>query len=526
MAVRVLVSDSIAAEGLALLQAQADVDVKTGLKPDQLAGILGDYDALVVRSQTLVTAELIAVGRRLKVIGRAGVGVDNVDVDTATKQGIIVVNAPAANTISAAEHTIALMMALARHLPQAHGSLKVKRWDRNKFVGIEVHGKTLGVVGLGKIGLEVARRAQGLDMKIVAFDPFVTAEHAHRLGIELLPLEDVLRRGDFVTLHVPLTPSTENLIGPKQLEWMQPHARLINCARGGIVDEQALYEAVERGQLAGAAVDVFTSEPATDNVLLQSDKIIVTPHLGASTEEAQVRVSVETAEEVLAVLQGRPVRFAVNLPMTPEAAGVLWPYLTLGEKLGAFCVQMIEGQLDGVEVTYSGVLTGYDTAPLRAAILKGLLQPISDEHLSLVNADWHAQQRGLHIVERKSPQGRADNPNTVTVRAQTTQGSFEVEGTVVRQEPHFVRINQFWIDVVPAGYLLLTRHTDKPGVIGRVGTILGANDVNISFMQVGRLAPRGEALMILGIDEAISDDLRRHLLDGPDIQYIKLVKLS
>ncbi|MBI4506103.1 MAG: phosphoglycerate dehydrogenase [Chloroflexi bacterium] len=522
---RVLVADGIAPEGLELLRASAEVDVRTGRPAAELREILGEYDALVVRSQTQVTEDLLAAGLpRLKVVGRAGIGVDNIDVEAATRYGVLVVNAPAANTISAAEHTIALMLALARHIPQAHVSLKAGKWERGKFLGVEVRGKTLGVVGLGKIGTEVARRAQALEMHVVAYDPFVTADYAAKLEVRRLPLDELLRVSDFVTVHTPLTPTTEGLIGARELVLLKPTARLVNCARGGLIDEVALLDALRAGRLAGAALDVFAEEPPRSNPLLEHPAVIATPHLGASTEEAQVRVAVDVAEQVLAVLRDQPVRYAVNLPMRAEAAGVLWPYLALAEKLGGLCVQLIEGQLSSVEVSYSGEIAEHDTSPLKAAVIKGLLEPITEEHINIVNAQLVAKSRRLHITEQKRTDGANGHTSMVGVRAEATGGVVEVAGTIVRGEPHILRIGEYWVDVVPQGYALLSRHRDRPGVIGRVGTLLGQHDINISYMQVGRLAPRGQALMVLGIDEPVSDELRQQILGFPDMQYVKLVR--
>lgn len=522
---RILVSDSIAAEGVDLLRGGADVDVRTGLPAAELQRIIGDYDALVVRSQTQVTEELLAGGvPRLQVVGRAGIGVDNIDVEAATRYGVLVVNAPAANTISAAEHTIALMLALARHIPQAHTSLRAGKWERGKFLGIEVRGKTIGVIGLGKIGTEVARRAQALEMRVVACDPFVTADYAARLRVERLPLDELLRASDFVTLHTPRTPDTESLLGARELALLRPGARVINCARGGLIDEGALLAALREGRVAGAALDVFAEEPPKGNPLLDHLAVIVTPHLGASTEEAQVRVAVEVAEQVLAALGNQPVRYAVNLPLRAEAAGVLWPYLTLAEKLGGLCVQLIEGQLTSVEVTYSGAIAEHDTGPLKAAVIKGLLQPIIEDYINIVNAHLVAKSRGLNITEQKRSDGTDGHTSLLTVRAEASGGVVEVAGTIVRGEPHILRIGEYWVDVIPSGYALLSRHRDRPGIIGGVGTLLGEHDINISYMQVGRLAARGQALMVLGVDEPVPDELRKQIATFPDMHYVKLVR--
>ncbi|MHB0869618.1 MAG: phosphoglycerate dehydrogenase [Chloroflexota bacterium] len=524
---RVLVSDPVANDGVDYLRQYAEVDLKTGLKPEELIRIIPGYDALVVRSETKVTAEVIEAGTGLQVIGRAGVGIDNIDVAAATRRGIVVVNAPTGNNIAAAEHTIGMMLAVARNIPQAYLSLRAGNWQRSKFMGVELRDKLLGVAGLGKIGTEVARRAQGLEMQVIAYDPYLSAEHAKRLGIEAVTLDELLRRADFVTIHVPLTPQTRGLIGAEQLRRMKPTARLINCARGGVVDEAALLEALDSGIIAGAALDVFAHEPLpADSPLLRSDKVVVTPHLAGSTVEAQVGVALDVAEQIAAVLRGQSARYAVNAPVIlPETMSVLGPYLELAGKLGSLVTQLSEGQLRSIEVTYAGEISEMETAPLKAMVIKGLLQPVLAEEINLVNAPVIAKSRGLNVVERKT--GQVNNySNLITIRLDTDRSSHVVAGTAMLGEPHLVRVDKYWVDVVLAGgTMLFSYHRDRPGMIGHVGTVLGKASVNISFMSVGRLAPKGESLMVIGVDDPVGPALVEKLLAVPDIHAIQAVKI-
>lgn len=524
---RILVADPIAPDGIELLKQRFDVDVRVGLKPAELLEIIGAYAALVVRSETKVTAEVIQAGANLQVIGRAGVGVDNIDVPAATARGIVVVNAPTGNNIAAAEHTVAMMLSLARHIPQANASLKAGEWKRSKFVGLELRNKTLGVVGLGKIGSEVSRRALGLEMRVVGFDPFITPDRAKSLGVELRSLNDLLAESDFVTVHTPLTDQTKALIGAEEIALMKPTARIINCARGGIIDEQALYDAVESGRIAGAAIDVFTAEPAVDNILLKSDKIVVTPHLGASTEEAQVNVAIDVAEQIVDVLQDRPARYAVNAPfIPPEAAPILAPYLLLGERLGRMATQLAEGQVGAITITVSGEIAELTTTPIRTAVIKGLLEPVSEQQVNMVNANVIARERGLHVVEQKALEPAGNYTSLLTVTVKTSSGTTTCGGAMMRDEPHIVLIDGYWIDLaVSEGYLLLARHRDRPGMIGALGNLLGDNDINISFMQVGREAPRGPAIMVLGLDDQIPAAVMDRIRKLEDLASAKLVRL-
>ena len=437
--VRILVSDPIAEDGVNALKAGgAEVDVRTGMPPDELKAIIGDYQALIVRSETKVTKEILGAAKSLQVVGRAGVGIDNIDVDAATEHGVVVVNAPTGNTISAAEHAVALMLSLARHIPAANASLKAGKWERSKFMGLEVRGKTLGIVGLGQVGSEVARRARGLEMRVIAFDPFVPEDRARVLGVDLVPMDELLRESDFVTVHTTLTEGTRSLIGEKELRTMKPTARVINTARGGIVDEKALETALREGWIAGAAVDVFTKEPVTDHPLFALPNIVVTPHLGASTAEAQERVAIDVADQILDVLGGRPARYAVNAPMIdPETYSYLAPYLPVAYKIGRLAVQLREGQLGDLTLDYSGDIAQHDTTPLKAAALAGVLSVVSEDHVNVVNVDIIAQRRGIKITETRGPSHDIYS-NVITVNVRGSGGEAAVSGTAAHDGPHIL----------------------------------------------------------------------------------------
>lgn len=522
---RILVTETISDEGLATLRAAAQVDVRTDLNKAQLLELLPAYDALVVRSGTKVTAEVLAAGKRLRVVGRAGTGVDNIDVDAATRRGIVVVNAPASNSVAVAELTIELVLALARQIPQAHLSLTSGKWERNRFMGFEVRGKTLGLIGLGRIGAETARRARGLEMHILAYDPVVSTDRAAQIGVTLATLDEVLALSDFVSLHVPLIEATRNLIDARRLAQMRPTAYLLNVARGGIVDEAALAEAIERKQIAGAALDVFAIEPPVGNPLLGHPRVIVTPHLGASTLEAQALTGVDVAEGVLAALAGGTPRYAVNAPFVPpEEWNVLAPYIRLGRQLGALCTQILHDPVHGYELEYCGELTEVETAPVRLSVLQGLLAGVCEERVTPVNAPLLARERGLRYCERTSHEAQ-NYAGLLVLRANTADGPRAFAGTVLRDEPHIVQADGYWVDFVPSGPLLFTYHRDRPGMIGRVGTILGAGDVNISGMHVGRLAPRDRAMMVLTLDDPVPPLLLDQIRAEPDIDWAYSVVL-
>ncbi len=522
---KVLITDPIAEDGIELLRREAEVDVRLHPAPDDLRQLIAGYEALIVRSETKVTKEVIDAGGRLQVIGRAGTGVDNIDLDAATERGVVVVNAPTGNIISAAEHTIALMLALARRLPEAYASLRAGRWERERFVGVELRGKTLGVVGLGQVGTEVALRARAMEMRVIAHDPYVPVERAQSLGVELVSQDELLSQADFITLHVRLTDSTRNLLGEEQLHRVKPGVRIINTARGELIEDEALVRAIDDGRVAGAAIDVFREEPPGESPLLKHDKIYVTPHLGALTPEAQERAAVDVAEQVLAVLRGEPARYAVNAPLvSPETMAVLRPFMSVAEKTASLATQLCEGQLRSVELEYLGEIAGYDATPLRAAAIKGLLAPITEEHVTIVNANLVAEHRGLRITERTGPS--EDYANLLSVQVTTDRGVTTVAGTVFHDGPHIVRVGDFWVDIPPGdGYLLFCENLDRPGMVGVVGTFLGQHDINISFMRLGREQVRGRALMVLGLDDEMSPELLRKLEAVQDLYSARLAKI-
>ncbi|HNP84857.1 MAG TPA: phosphoglycerate dehydrogenase [Kouleothrix sp.] len=522
---RILVTESIADEGLAALKAVAQVDVRTDLDKAALLAVLPEYDALVVRSGTKVTAEVLEAGTRLRVVGRAGTGVDNIDVDAATRRGIIVVNAPASNSVAVAELTVGMILALARQIPHAHASLQGGKWERNKFMGFEVRGKTLGLVGLGRIGAEVARRARGLEMEVLAYDPVVSTDRAAQIGVTLATLDEVLAQSDFLSLHVPMIESTRNLINATRLAQMKPTAYIINAARGGIVDEAALADALERRTIAGAAFDVFTKEPPTDNPLLGHPRVITLPHLGASTVEAQMLTGVDVAEGVIDALRGATPRYAVNAPfVAPEEWNVLAPYIALGRKLGALCTSLVTEPVRTYEFEYLGELGDVSKAPVRLALLQGLLDGVCEQRVTPVNAPLLARERGLKYNEHSSSE--AENyAGLLVLRAVASDGPHEFAGTVLRDEAHIVEVDGYWVDFVPSGALMFTYHRDRPGMIGRVGMLLGAADVNISGMYVGRLAPREQAMMVLTLDDEVPEAVLDQIHAEHDIQRAVAVVL-
>lgn len=524
---KILVADPIGAEGIELLQAHAEVDVKTGMKPPELLAVIGDYDALVVRSETKATKEVIEAAKKLKVIARAGIGVDNIDLDAATNAGIAVVNAPTGNTVAAAEHTMALMLALSRNVPFAQQSLKAGEWKRSQFMGIEVRNKTLGVCGLGRVGSEVAKRAQSFDMRLVGYDPFVAPDYAKRMGIELLSLEELLAQSDFITLHTPLTDGTRHMISNKEVALLKPGARLINVARGELVDEQAILDGLDSGQLGGVALDVFAQEPPENTTLVGHPKVVVTPHLGASTEEAQREVSIEASEQVLAVLNGEPARNTVNAPfVTPEVHAVLAPYMPVATVVGKLLTHLARGQFLGITISYEGEIANHDTRSLQAALLAGLLQPITTERVNLINAPVLARERGLNITEQHNTSAQ-EYSSIVSATVETSEGKITLAGTSMRNEPHIVKINDYWLDIVPTTpYLLFVENEDQPGSIGAVGTIAGKYNINISFMEVGRLNLRGQAMMVIGLDDPVPPEVMAEFQNLGHIDNVRLAHLG
>lgn len=525
---RVLALDGIDLRGLEILrEAGMEVTVHGKMNEAELKEALhDDYEALLVRSGTRVTAAAINAAKKLKIIGRAGVGTDNIDVAAATEKGLVVVNAPEGNTVAAAEHTIAMMMALARNIPQANATLKQGIWDKKKYVGVELRGKTLGVIGLGKIGREVARRARGLEMQVLVYDPFVNPEQAAHFEADLLSMETVFKEADFISFHLPLTEDTRHMLGYEELKLLKPGARVLNVARGGIIDEEALYKALQEGHLAGAALDVFEQEPLKASPLQELDNVILTPHLGASTEEAQVAVAVEVAQEAIRCLRGEPVRNAVNIPvLRGHMAKVLQPYLQLAEKLGSFLVQLMEGPILSVEMNFNGELAGYDLAPVTNSFLKGLLRPLLADAVNYVNAPLVAKKRGIRIQENKSREMEYF-ANLISAKVQGRRESYRLAGTVNQNgEPRIVSLDGYSVDAIPAGHMLVVPHIDRPRIVGPVSMIIGDGGINIAGMQVGRRERGGEAVILMSIDSAVPREALKAIrqVDGVlDVRYIHL----
>lgn len=506
---KVLVSDPIDQAGIDILSQVATVDVKTGLKPEQLKEIISEYDALMIRSGTRVTSEIIEAGTNLKIIGRAGVGVDNVDVPAATRQGIVVVNSPEGNTIAAAEHALAMMLSLSRHIPDANASVKKGEWDRKTFVGAEVYKKTLGIVGLGKIGSHVAAVAKALGMKLLAFDPFISTERAEQIGCKLVDMDFLVRQADYITLHIPKTPETTHLINADMLAKMKPTARIINCARGGIIDEAALAIALKEGTIAGAALDVFESEPLGESSLLALGKnVILTPHLGASTVEAQENVAIDVAEQIRDVLLDLPARSAVNIPgLGPDVLEELKPYMQLAETLGKLVGQLAGGRVEGLTIRLQGELATNKSQPLVIASLKGLLYQALRERVNYVNASIEAKERGIRVIETRDAAIK-DYAGSLHLEATGNLGTHAVTGALLGDgEIRLTNLDGFPINVPPSHHMLFTLHRDMPGIIGKLGSLLGSFNVNIASMQVGRKIVRGDAVMVLSLDDPLPEGI-------------------
>ncbi|WP_422443994.1 phosphoglycerate dehydrogenase [Thermoanaerobacterium sp. DL9XJH110] len=521
---KILISDDIAVEGIDILRQECEVDVKTRLSEKEIIEIIKDYDALIVRSATKVTKNIIE-NSNLKVIGRAGVGVDNIDVETATRKGILVVNAPEGNTIAASEHTMALLAALSRNIPQAVASLKAGKWERNKFMGVELNGKVLGVVGFGRIGKEVAKKAMGFGMSVLAYDPYINKDQVENINITVTDLHTLLKEADFITFHVPLTKNTYHMIGQEQISMMKDGVMLINCARGGIIDEKALYDALKSGKIAGCALDVFEHEPPIESPLIALPNVIATPHLGASTAEAQISVAKEVARDVMRALKGEIVKNPVNmLSVKPEEFNEIKPFIDLAEKMGSFYTQLRNGRIREVEMIYTGKIEKMDVKLVTTAGIKGILSNILQTQANLVNAPLIAKERGIKIIEKKIRQEQ-DAPGVVTMKVTTDKGEGLVSGTVTgNNEERIIAVDDYKIDLIPSGYVLITFHKDRPGIVGKVGTLLGKNDINIAYMQVGRKSYRGEALMALGVDENIPDEVLHEIRKIEDMANAVLIR--
>ncbi len=525
---KVLVSDPIDQAGLDILSQVAQVDVKTGLSNEELVQIIPEYDALMLRSGTRVTPEIIEAGNQLKIIGRAGVGVDNVDVPTATRKGIVVVNSPEGNTIAAAEHALAMMLALSRYIPDANHSVKNGKWDRKSYVGAEVYKKTLGIVGLGKIGSHVAAAAKAMGMKLLAYDPFISLERADHLGCRLVDMDLLFRESDYITLHIPKTPETANLINAEAIAKMKPTVRIINCARGGIIDEAALAEALKEGRIGGAALDVYENEPLEADSPLRSlgKQAILTPHLGASTAEAQINVAIDVAEQIRDVLLGLPARSAVNIPgLYPDALEKLRPYLQLAENLGNLVGQLAGGRVELLNVRLQGELADNNSQPIVVAALKGLLSQALRERVNYVNASIEAKERGIRIIETRDGSIR-DYTGSLHLEAKGALGDHSVTGALLGDgEIRITDIDEFPINVPPTHHMLFTRHRDMPGIIGKIGSLLGSFNVNIASMQVGRKIVRGDAVMVLSLDDPLPEGILAEIMKVPGIRDAYTVML-
>lgn len=525
---KILVTDPISEEGIKVLKSDKnlEVDVKLKLPPEELKKIIGEYEGLIVRSETKVTKDIIAAADNLKVIGRAGVGVDNVDIEAATKKGIVVMNTPGGNTISAAEHTITMLLSMSRNIAAADASMKNKLWERKKFTGTEVYKKTLAVIGLGRIGREVAKRAQGLGMEVIGYDPVLSVEKAKNLSITLMSVEELLPLADYFSLHIPLTTETKYLLGAKEFEKMKKGVRIINCARGGVVDEKALCEAIKSGKVAGAALDVFEEEPPFNSPVISLPQILITPHLGASTEEAQLNVAIQIAEQMVEAFNGKMIRNAVNIPtLEPEVLKKLKPHIDLAEKIGKFISQINDGHIEEVYVEYSGEITCYDLTPITLSVLIGLLKPMLSETINLVNAPVIAQERGIKIVESKSSE-ETSLVNLILVKVTTDKRAMKVAGSLISQtEPRLVKIDDFMIDATFSKHMLVCFNIDKPGMIGKVGTILGENAINIAGMRYARTQNGGHAIAVFNIDDNIPATVLSKIEQVEGITKIKLVTL-
>ncbi|AGK99640.1 phosphoglycerate dehydrogenase [Desulfoscipio gibsoniae] len=525
---KVLAMDNVSQKGLEPLYNKPDIEVVIGSKmtEDELIAVIGEYDAMIVRSATKVTPRVLENAPKLKVVGRAGVGVDNIDLEASTQHGVLVVNAPDGNTIAAAEHTMAMMLALARNIPQAVAKMKNGVWDKKAFLGVELRGKTLGVIGLGRIGSAVARRAQAMEMDIVAYDPYISEEKAESMGIKLATLEELLPVADFITVHMPKTKETYHMLDDKAFAAMKDGVRVINCARGGIVDEEALYKYMQYGKVAGAALDVFEKEPNTDSPLLEMNSFIATPHLGASTAEAQINVAVDVAEEIVEALQGKVVRNTVNIPsVKPEVMSKIKPYLKLAEKLGKFQAQLVEGRVNKMEVVYNGDLAGEDVKPITTALVKGFLDPILQESVNFINAPLLAKNRGISVVQTVN--GRADGyASLITLKVISDKGEKSLSGTLFQEnEPRIVMVDGYRVDAVPEGNMLYVPHMDKPRIIGPVGMLIGEHQINIAGMQVGRKEIGGKAVMMLSVDAPVPEETLKAIAEIDGVLDVKFVSL-
>ena len=525
---KALISDKMDPRCVEILEKNSavQVDVKTDLSPDELESIIGGYTALIVRSSTQVTESVLRAGRQLKVVGRAGIGVDNIDVEAATRCGVVVMNTPGGNSVSAAEFSFAMLMGLARNIPQAAASLRAGQWERGRFTGVELTGKTLGVLGLGKVGREVALRGAAFKMRVLGYDLILSEEVALSSGAQMATLEEIYDQADFISVHIPLTPQTRHMLSEAQFARCKNELYLVNCARGGIVDEEALLRALDAGQVAGAALDVFEEEPPTSPALTGHDRVICTPHLGASTAEAQASVALQIAEQVGDVLLDRVIRNAINVPsVEPEVYQKIRPFLELAENMGRILAQLGEGQLKRITIEYHGDVTVYPTSPLTAAVLKGIMETVSEEAVNFVNAAYFAQERGIHVDELRSSE-HENFASLITVIYQTSQGSRTLGGTLFgKSEARLVRLDEYLFDAVPEHHMLFYVNDDVPGIIGRIGTLMGKHQVNIAQMSCGRHEVGSRALTIINVDSEIPDAVLEEVTSQENIIWAKKINL-
>lgn len=524
---KILVSDSISQKGIEILKKTGlEVDVRAGMKPDELKACIGEYHGLVVRSDTKVTAEIIEAAKNLKVIGRAGSGLDNVDKAAATKKGIVVMNTPGGNTVTTAEHAIALMFAMARQIPQATASLKAGKWEKKRFMGVELYNKTLGIIGIGNIGKEVAKRTLALGMNVIGYDPYLSEESAGEIGIKKVGLPEIFKNSDFITIHTPMTAETRNLVNKDTINAMKEGVRLINCARGGIINEADLAEGLKSSKVAGAALDVFEKEPPGENPLLALDNVVCTPHLGASTEDAQENVAIAIAEQIADYLSTGVIRNAVNFPSIPaDQAPKLQPYLTLAERLGGFASQTIDGAVTEITIEYRGDASELDTSAVTIASLKGFLAPILEETVNFVNAPGIARDRGIVIKETKTANA-GDYQSMIVLRLTADGKETRIYGTLLsRKDPRIVRINNFPVEIVPEGTMLHIYNNDRPGVIGNIGSYLAKFNINIARMHFGRDTAGGLAISVVNIDAPLTHDQLEEIRKMPNILSVKVVNL-
>ena len=525
---KVLISEKLSGAGVERLREHLDVDVRTDLSPEQLIEAIGEYDALVVRSATKVTAAVIERGENLKVIGRAGIGLDNVDVDAATRHGVLVVNAPQSNVLSAAEHTMALLLAQARNIPQAHAALASGSWERERWQGVELHGKTLGIIGLGRVGTLVAQRASSFGMRLVAYDPYVAPARAQQMGVTLVEsVGDLCARADFITIHMPRTPETVGLVGAKELAQVRPGVRIVNTARGGLIDEAALVDALESGRVGGAAVDVFENEPVTEHPLFRFSNVVVTPHLGASTAEAQDKAGLAIAEQVLLALRGEFVPYAVNVDVGADISETVRPYLQLAERLGRLAVALAGGGIESLRFEYHGGIADSDTRAVTLSGLKGAFSAVVHEPVTFVNAPLMAKERGISVEESKSSQS-LDYVNLVEVRAAGKGETVSVAGVLVgkKDTERLVRVYGYDLDMAFAKIMVFFRYEDRPGIVGIVGTLLGESGINIANMQVSRQSEGGEALMCVAVDSPIPDEVLASIKDKARLRDARSIVLG